>query len=65
MYTLAINRRFLYVGLFLVALGGVLIAVDVSAVDSSVLSSATVSPSPTFATTVLPDSSMNRRCLQG
>src|SRR5205823_5951935 len=34
---MAINRRFLYPGLFLVALGGVLVAVDLSAVDSSVL----------------------------
>jgi hypothetical protein len=37
---MAINRRFLYVGLFLVALGGVLVAVDLSAVDTSILASA-------------------------
>lgn len=40
MHTLAINRRFLYAGLFLVALGGVLVAVDLAAVDTSVLASA-------------------------
>jgi hypothetical protein len=40
MPTLAINRRFLYVGLFLVALGGVLVAVDLSAVDSASLGAA-------------------------
>jgi hypothetical protein len=40
MSTLAINRRFMYVGLFLVALGGVLVAVDVSAVETSTLGSA-------------------------
>lgn len=38
--TLAINRRFLYVGLFLVALGGVLVAVDLSALDAPALTSA-------------------------
>jgi len=37
---MAINRRFLYAGLFLVALGGVLVAVDLTAVDTTVLSSA-------------------------
>ena len=36
---MAINRRFLYAGLFLVALGGVLVAVDLSAVDTSALAS--------------------------
>jgi hypothetical protein len=40
MHTLAINRRFLYVGLFLVALGGVFVAVDLSAMDTTVLASA-------------------------
>ena len=34
---MAINRRFLYIGLFLVALGGVLVAVDLSKVDTSAL----------------------------
>jgi hypothetical protein len=34
---MAINRRFLYAGLFLVALGGVLVAVDLAAVDTSAL----------------------------
>jgi hypothetical protein len=34
---MAINRRFLYAGLFLVALGGVLVAVDLSTVDTSAL----------------------------
>jgi hypothetical protein len=37
---MAINRRFLYAGLFLVALGGVLVAVDLSAVDTSALAGA-------------------------
>ena len=37
---MAINRRFLYAGLFLVAVGGVLVAVDVSAVDTSALATA-------------------------
>jgi hypothetical protein len=37
---MAINRRFLYAGLFLVALGGVLVAVDMTAVDTTALSSA-------------------------
>jgi len=37
---LAINRRFLYVGLFLVAVGGVLVAVQLSAVQASALSDA-------------------------
>lgn len=37
---MAINRRFLYVGLFLVALGGVLVAVDLSAVDTTTLTNA-------------------------
>jgi hypothetical protein len=37
---MAINRRFLYAGLFLVALGGVLVAVDIAAVDTAILSSA-------------------------
>lgn len=37
---MAINRRFLYAGLFLVALGGVLVAVDLSAIDTSTLTSA-------------------------
>jgi len=37
---MAINRRFLYAGLFLVALGGVLVAVDLTAVDTSALASA-------------------------
>ena len=36
-HLMAINRRFLYVGLFLVAIGGVLVAVDLSAVDTSAL----------------------------
>ena len=40
MHTLAINRRFLYVGLFLVALGGVLVAVDLTALDTTVLANA-------------------------
>src|SRR6476661_3755677 len=34
---MAINRRFLYAGIFLVALGGVLVAVDLSSVDTSAL----------------------------
>ena len=37
---MAINRRFLYAGLFLVTLGGVLVAVDLSAVETSALSNA-------------------------
>ena len=37
---MAINRRFLYVGLFLVALGGVLVAVDLAAIDSPTLGNA-------------------------
>jgi hypothetical protein len=37
---MAINRRFLYAGLFLVALGGVLVLVDLAAVDTAALSSA-------------------------
>jgi len=37
---MAINRRFLYIGLFLVALGGVLVAVDLSTVDTSALAGA-------------------------
>ena len=37
---MAINRRFLYVGLFLVALGGVFVAVDLSAVNTTVLANA-------------------------
>jgi hypothetical protein len=37
---MAINRRFLYAGLFLVALGGVLVAVDLASVDTGLLSSA-------------------------
>ena len=36
---MAINRRFLYAGLFLVALGGVLVAVDLAAVDTATVSS--------------------------
>ena len=40
MDTLAINRRFLYTGLFLVAIGGVLVTVDLLAIGSSTLSSA-------------------------
>ena len=34
---MAINRRLLYAGLFLVALGGVLVAVDLAAVDTTAL----------------------------
>lgn len=37
---MAINRRFLYAGLFLVALGGVLVAVDLAAVDTSIVANA-------------------------
>jgi len=37
---MAINRRFLYTGLFLVALGGVLVTVDLAAVDTSALAGA-------------------------
>lgn len=37
---MAINRRFLYAGLFLVALGGVLVAVDLTALDTTELASA-------------------------
>jgi hypothetical protein len=37
---MAINRRFLYAGLFLVALGGVLVLVDLAAVDTAAVSSA-------------------------
>jgi hypothetical protein len=37
---MAINRRFLYAGIFLVALGGVLVAVDLSSVDTSALAGA-------------------------
>ena len=37
---MAINRRFLYAGLFLVALGGVVVAVELSAVDTSTITSA-------------------------
>jgi hypothetical protein len=37
---MAINRRFLYAGLFLVAVGGVLVAVELSTVDTSVISNA-------------------------
>lgn len=37
---MAINRRFLYAGLFLVALGAVLVAVDLTAVDTTALSGA-------------------------
>jgi len=37
---MAINRRFLYAGLFLVALGGVLVAVDLTALDTSALANA-------------------------
>ena len=37
---MAINRRFLYAGLFLVALGAVLVAVDLAGFDTSVLGSA-------------------------
>jgi hypothetical protein len=37
---MAINRRLLYVGLFLVAVGGVLVAVDLSTVDMSILAGA-------------------------
>jgi len=37
---MAINRRFLYVGLFLVALGGVLVAADLTAVSTDALTSA-------------------------
>jgi hypothetical protein len=37
---MAINRRFLYVGLFLVALGGVLVAIDLAAIDSPTLGNA-------------------------
>ena len=37
---MAINRRFLYTGLFLVALGGVLVLVELSAVQSSALADA-------------------------
>ena len=37
---MAINRRFLYAGLFLVALGGVLVAVDLAAVNSPTITSA-------------------------
>lgn len=40
MHTLAINRRFLYAGLFLVALGGVVVAVELSAVDTTVITKA-------------------------
>jgi hypothetical protein len=40
MHALAINRRFLYAGLFLVALGGVLVAVDLTALDTAVLAKA-------------------------
>ena len=32
-----VNRRFLYWGVFLVALGGVLVAVDIGAVDSAII----------------------------
>jgi len=35
---MAINRRFLYAGLFLVALGGVVVVADLAMVDSSALS---------------------------
>jgi hypothetical protein len=35
-----VNRRFLYWGIFLVALGGVLVAVDLSALDSAALTDA-------------------------
>jgi hypothetical protein len=34
---MAINRRFLYAGLFLVALGGVLVAVDLAAIETTAL----------------------------
>jgi hypothetical protein len=37
---MAINRRFLYAGIFLVALGGVLVAVDLSSADTSALAGA-------------------------
>jgi hypothetical protein len=37
---MAINRRFLYAGLFLVALGGVLVLVDLAVVDTAAVSSA-------------------------
>src|SRR6476661_6958461 len=37
-HLMAINRRFLYLGLFLVAIGGVLVAVDLAAVDTTALS---------------------------
>src|SRR5690242_2718690 len=37
---MAINRRFLYAGLFLVALGGVLVAVDLTAVSTDALTNA-------------------------
>jgi len=37
MHTLAINRRFLYAGLFLVALGGVVVVADLVTLDSSAL----------------------------
>jgi len=37
---MAINRRFLYAGLFLVGLGGVLVAVDLTAVNTTTLAAA-------------------------
>ena len=40
MRNLAINRRFLYAGLFLVALGGVVVAVDLAGLDTSFIAGA-------------------------
>jgi len=39
-YLMAINRRFLYAGLFLVAVGGVVVLAELATIDSSVLANA-------------------------